>query len=93
MHLEVIKDDFVELTETAAWLDARQGSTHGQIVGLELRDDILAQTPGAEAHAVAEVADPAAVVFADVEVVIIAQLQTRVAKLPVASILRLLSQL
>ena len=47
-------------------------SSHRYVVRFELRDDILSIAASAEANPVAEVADPTAIVFANVEIVIVA---------------------
>ena len=94
MRLKTVVDDFIErtliTTVTALLLYARKSATHCDIVCFELRDDILAQTACAEAHPVAEVANPTTIVLTHVEVVIVAQFQTGMAKLAIAAILRLL---
>ena len=96
MHLEVLCNHFVQealLVRAETPADRREGTTHRDVVGLELRDHVLPQASGAKAHAVAEVADPAAIVLAHVEVVIVVELEARVAELPVALILWFLRQL
>ena len=47
-------------------------SSHRYVVRFELRDDILSITASAEADPVAEVADPTAIVFANVKIVVVA---------------------
>lgn len=93
MRLEIVVDHLVQLTVAGESLNRLQRSPHGYVVGFDLGNDILVQTPSARADSVAEVADPAAVVFAHIKVVVVAQLQTRVAKLPIALVLWLLAQL
>ena len=67
-------------------------SSHRYVVRFELRDDILSITASAEADPVAEVTDPTAIVFANVKIVVVAQLETGMAELAIAAILWLLCQ-
>jgi hypothetical protein len=92
--LEVVEDDFVE--QARAVLGRRetlQRAAHGDVIGLDLGDDVLAETARAEADPVAEVADPTPVVLADVEVIVVAELEARVAELAAAAVLWFLAQL
>jgi hypothetical protein len=67
-------------------------SSHRNVVGFELCDDVLSITASAEADSVAKMTDPAAIVFANVEIVVVAKLETGVAELPIAAKLWLLCQ-
>lgn len=93
MRLEIVVDHLIQLTVARERLNRLQRSAHGYVVSFDLGNDILVETPSARANSVAEVTNPAAIVFAHVEVVVVAQLQTRVAKLAIALVLGLLAQL
>ena len=94
MRLELVEDDLVEQALTLLpVLNAGKHSTHANVVRLQLCNDILPQAPRAKAHTVAEVADPAAIILAHIEVVIVAQLEACVAEFAIAAILRFLRKL
>lgn len=67
-------------------------TSHSDKVGLDLRDGVLPEAPRAVAHPVTKVADPAAVVLAHIEIVIVVEPQAGMTELSVALILRLLGQ-
>jgi hypothetical protein len=91
MRLKAVKDDFIDLTlALVTKLDACQCTTHAYVIRFQLRDDILAQTPSAEANTIAEVTDPTSIIFAHIKVIIVAQFEACMAELSVAAILRLL---
>ena len=91
MRLKPIEYDFIKQTLTVvSVLNTGEHASHSNVVGLQLCDHILPQTPRAEAHTVTEVTDPATIVLAHIEIVVVAQLETSVAKLAIAAILRLL---
>jgi hypothetical protein len=58
-----------------------------------LRDYVLIQAPSARADPVTKVANPTPIVLAHVEVVVIAELQARVAELSIALVLGFLAKL
>ena len=73
MCLKAIKDDFVEQALTVATvLNTGEHASHPNVVGLQLRDHVLPQASCAEAHPIAEVTNPTAIVLAHIEVVIVA---------------------
>ena len=74
-------------------MNAGKSTSHSDVVRLELCDHILPQASCAETHAIAEVADPAPIVLAHVEVVVVAQFQASVTELAVTAVERFLGQL
>jgi len=93
VRLKIVVDHLIQLTMARESLNRLQRSTHGYVVSFDLGNNILVETPSARANSVAEVTNPAAVVFAHVKVVVVAQLQTGVTKLAIALVLWLLAQL
>lgn len=67
-------------------------ATHRDVVSLYLSDNVLPEAARAEAYSIAEVTDPAPIVLAHLEVVVVAEAEAGVAKLPIAPVLGLLRQ-
>lgn len=67
-------------------------ATHGDIVCLDLRDDVLSEAARAKTDPVAEVTDPTPIVFAHFKVVVVAEAQACVTELTIAPVLGLLSK-
>ena len=92
--MEAIVDDLVQHALTfASVLNTGKRTSHSNVVRLELCDHILPQAPCAETHAIAEVADPAPIVLAHVEVIVVAKFKARVTELAVTAVERFLGQL
>ena len=92
--MEAIVDDLVQHALTfASVLNTGKCTSHSNVVRLELSDHILPQAPCAETHAIAEVADPAPIVLAHVEVIVVAKFKARVTELAVTAVERFLGQL
>ena len=91
MRLISVEYDLINQALTlVSVLNTGEHAPHSNIVGFQLCDHILPQTPRTEAYTVAEVTDPATIVLTHIEVVIVAELETSVAKLAIAAILGLL---